>query len=117
MKNSYITLKTLRYFLIFFVSLLSFSASGQITNQNYDVSRLTGSFYIDVKSKSGVDHINVNYVLSPKPFSNVLKVNLNTPDPMYLAMKLTDMSGRVIASWKPETTSYKYMHEFDIAGL
>jgi|SRR6185312_10710480 len=117
MKNSYKMLKMHRYIMLFFVSLLYFSVNGQTTNQNYDISRSTGSFYIDIKSKSGVDHINVNYVLSPKPFSNVLKVNLNTPDPMYLGLKLVDMSGKVIASWKPENTSYKYMHEFDVAEL
>lgn len=76
-----------------------------------------GSFDVIKNTSKGEEHINVNYVLQPAPFINVLTVDLNTPDPMQLSVEVLNDAGAPVITWKPEQISYSYEKQIDISNL
>ena len=102
-------------FLSFALPFICFSVNAQSARQHADPN--TGSFYVTKNSGIGKEKINVNYVLSPGIFTNVLNISMNTPDPMLLSYKLVDGKGKELINWMPSQKSDIYDHEFDISNL
>ncbi|MBS1689801.1 MAG: hypothetical protein JSS96_13820 [Bacteroidetes bacterium] len=103
--------------LILLALFATYTTQAQSRNQNYDPSRVTGQFFIKQTTAKGVEKINVNYYLSPAPFTKVLNFSLNTPQPRMLSAKITNSSGRTVLTWKPQAKDYRYETEFNIATL
>lgn len=89
------------------------SSAQQTTNP----AVLSGHFEIDTAVGSAMRHVNVNYTLSPAPFSNVAHILLNTPQRRLLNVDLVNSSGTLISSWTPASISHLYEHDFDISAL
>jgi len=93
---------------------------GPNSQGNYgDPTVVTGHFTADLKNEvRGItEHINVNYILSPAPFTDKLNLTLNTPDPVRFFADIADESGKVVFQWK--ATEKKHLHEIamNIANL
>lgn len=82
-----------------------------------DPTHVAGHFDVIKMTSKGEEHINVNYALFPAPFYDVVKMNLNTPDPMAMSIKIINTAGQTKLSWKPEQISYRYDQQFDIHNL
>lgn len=82
-----------------------------------DPTHVAGHFDVIKMTSKGEEHINVNYALFPAPFFDVVKMNLNTPDPMAMSIKIVNTAGQTKLSWKPEQISYRYDQQFDINNL
>ncbi|MGN6569048.1 MAG: T9SS type A sorting domain-containing protein [Flavipsychrobacter sp.] len=91
-------------------------AQSALQSEN-DPNRYWGHFDVIKMTSKGEEHINVNYNLTPKPVGNTLNVNLNTPNPMALSIKVTDASGRTKLSWKPDQASTDYNKQFNLSNL
>jgi hypothetical protein len=103
--------------LILLACFATFSSQAQTRNQNYDPSRVTGRFFIKQTTAKGLEQINVNYYLSPAPFTKVLNFSLNTPEPRMLSAKITNSSGKTVLSWKPQAENYRYDTQFNLEAL
>ncbi|MES2480171.1 MAG: hypothetical protein V4561_13870 [Bacteroidota bacterium] len=68
-------------------------------------------------SISASEHLNVNYSLTPKNPTSVAHLMLNTPNPMPFSAKVLDDKGKVLLNWTPESQSYLYNAELNIASL
>ncbi|HXS38310.1 MAG TPA: hypothetical protein VN721_16530 [Flavipsychrobacter sp.] len=108
----------MRYLLLFlFISYPCF-ANAQIAKTNHlDPSVVTGHFFIKENTKGYEEQINVNYLLTPAPFSKVINMELGTANPRELSCKLVTAKGRTITDWQPTDISYVYHHQFDISSL
>ena len=82
-----------------------------------DPTRVAGHFDVIKMTSKGEEHINVHYSLYPAPFYDVVKMNLNTPDPMVMSIKIVNTSGQTKLSWKPDHANYRYDQQFDIHAL
>jgi len=82
-----------------------------------DPTRVDGHFDVIKMTSKGEEHINVNYCLFPAPFFDVVKINLNTPDPMPMSIKIVSANGQTKFAWKPEQVSYRYDQQFNIQSL
>ena len=89
----------------------------QVSAQKQTNDPNTGHFDVIKNTAKGEEHINVNYVLQPAPFTNVLNLHLNTPDPMGMSVKIVNESGVTVMNWMPEKVNYTYSHLFDISNL
>jgi len=98
-------------------ALLLGANSAYAQSQNNDPSMVAGHFEIDTTIGGVVNHINVNYALSPAPFTNVAHVHLNTPNPVLFNVDLLDAENTVIMSWTPDTISNAYDNDLDISSL
>jgi len=61
--------------------------------------------------------VNVNYSLSPKHPVDKAQFSLHTPDPMPFWANVTNASGKVVYTWKPENKVYLYNAAWDLSGL
>ncbi len=94
-------------------------AGKAVDNSFRDNSIVAGNFAIDKPNKDrGItEHINVNYVMSPAPFKNILKLELGTPNPLLFSADITDVNGKVVKHWVPVQRSYYYKDVIDISQL
>jgi len=107
-----------KIFLLLALASLNYMATAQTARQTEaDPTRIWGHFDIIKMTSKGEEHINVNYNLTPKPVGNTLNVNLNTPNPLMLSMKVADAAGRTKYSWKPEQAAPNYNKQFDLTTL
>ena len=102
--------------LFIFVALIGICFGAQAQSARQSPTPNAGSFMVKTTTAKGVENINVNYALIA-PFTSILKFNLNTPNPMAMSVKVTDMSGKVVKNWAPASTSYMYESEIDISTL
>ncbi len=100
-----------------FSALLLGSALSSSAQQSSNPAILSGHFEIDTAVGSVMRHVNVNYTLSPAPFSNVAHILLNSPQRRQLNVDLVNSSGTLISSWTPTALSHQYEHDFDISAL
>lgn len=63
------------------------------------------------------EHINVNYSISPAPFTKYLVLELNTAQPTLFTADIVDSKGTKLKHWAPEAKSYIYKGTIDIASL
>lgn len=82
-----------------------------------DPTHVAGHFDVIKMTSKGEEHINVNYALFPAPFYDVVKMNLNTPDPMPMSIKIVNANGQTKLTWKPDHVSYRYDQQFNIQAL
>ena len=107
-----------KIFMILAMASVSHMAIAQAAMQSEnDPGRYWGHFNVIKMTSKGEEHINVNYNLTPKPIGNTLNVNLNTPNPLALSLKLADAAGHTKYTWKPEQAAATYNKQFDISGL
>lgn len=107
-----------KMFMILAMASVSHMAIAQTALQSEtDPGRYWGHFDVIKMTSKGEEHINVNYNLSPKPIGNTLNVNLNTPNPMGLSLKIADAGGHTKYTWKPEQAAANYNKQFDISDL
>lgn len=98
-------------------TLFANAVSAQARQSATDPTHVAGHFDVIKMTSKGEEHINVNYALFPAPFYDIVKMNLNTPDPMAMSIKIVNMEGQTKLSWKPEQISYRYDQQFDIHNL
>lgn len=102
---------------LFLLALLCGAHKSFSQTQGNDPTVVAGHFEIDTTISSVANHINVNYEVSPVPFSTVAHVRLNTADPTLLNVDLTNGSGTVLATWTPALISNSYSHDFSLESL
>ena len=102
--------------LLVVLSFICFCFGAQAQSSKQKAPANAGSFLIKTTTAKGLEYINVNYALMA-PFTNVLRFNLNTANPMSMSVKLTDMSGKVVLSWVPVVTDHLYETQLDISTL
>jgi hypothetical protein len=88
--------------------------SAQSFRQQQDPNR--GSFYVTKNTGTRTEKINVNFVIAPGVYTNVLTLDMNTPDPMGLSCKITDKNGTEMSNWMPQVSNV-YQHSFDISNF
>jgi len=103
--------------LILSAVIFSMTANAQTSKQHFDAARIAGNFFIHEHTEKGNEQINVNYILSPAPFTNVLTVDLNMAYPRMLSVKITNSNNKTVFAWKPQSENYRYETQFDIASL
>jgi uncharacterized membrane protein (UPF0136 family) len=105
-----------KYGFLFSVLLLggALSSSAQQTSNPAVVS---GHFEIDTAIASVMQHVNVNYTLSPAPFTSVAHLLLNSAEPRVFNVDLVSATGTVLMSWTPTVLSHQYEHDFNISSL
>lgn len=107
-----------KIFLLLAFAGISYNTIAQTALQSEnDPNRYWGHFDVIKMTSKGEEHINVNYNLTPKPVGNTMNVNLNTPDPMALSLKIADASGRTKLTWKPEQAAATYNKQFNLSNL
>ncbi len=77
----------------------------------------SGSFYVVANTAKGQEQINVNYSLSTPPFVNSVNMQMNTPDPMMMMVKILNLNSETVMNWMPSQKSNRYGHSFDISNL
>lgn len=84
-----------------------------------DKSVIAGSYEIEkTNTEKGItEHINVNYRLSPAPFTNVLHLELGTSNPTSFTADIEDVKGNKITQWVPAAKSHQYKDDIDISNL
>jgi len=88
-------------------------------NETLDKSIVSGHFEINKPNKERgiIEHINVNYAISPAPFSNYLQLQLSTPDPTTFSAQIIDQKGEKRIHWKPQQVSHSYNESIDLSKL
>lgn len=117
MKNSLIFV----FFLLLNINS-SFGQQSQNSGPNtssLDPALISGHFEINKENeKNGVtEHINVNYAISPVPFTDVLNIEINTADPTIFSASIFDAKGRTLAQWHPSGKSHTYKGTLNISKL
>lgn len=104
--------------LAFCFSNPSNAQSSTVSKANIDaVSNYDGILGRFDYSISPTEHLNVNYSLTPKNPATVAHLMLNTPDPMPFSAKILDDKGNIVLNWIPESKSYLYNADLNIASL
>lgn len=103
--------------MLLFALPLLYANNSHAQQQNVDTAVISGHFDIDTLIGSEVNHINVNYVLSSKPFVSNVHVTLNTANLTLFNVDLLDASNTVLQSWAPSAISNSYDHDVDISIL
>lgn len=111
-------------FLILAGAAASYAQEGRTQDANPNIAAMNnrpviaGSFEIDKTNSAGkTEHINVNYAISPVPFTNVLNLELNTPNPTFFRAEIINAQGKKVAQWSPAQKSYLYKGTMDISSL
>jgi hypothetical protein len=63
------------------------------------------------------ERVNVNYSFSPLHPTDKASFLLHTPDPMPFWATVSDASGKVVYTWKPEQKVYLYKASWDLSKL
>ncbi len=95
-------------------------ASNSTSNiSSHDPTLISGHFEINKENreKGIIEHINVNYAISPLPSGDVLHLELNTAEPTLLRAYVYDANKRMQALWLPSAKSYTYKGDMNIAKL
>jgi hypothetical protein len=96
-------------------------AFGQQTQpwQGTDASVIAGHFEMNKRNEQRniTEHINVNYSISPMPFSKTLKLELSTALPTLFSADIVDARGQKVKHWVPQAKSYRYEETLDISSL
>lgn len=89
------------------------------SQQAVNTAVLSGYFEVAKPNKvSGiVEHINVNYALSPAPFTNLINLELSTPDPVIFRADIVDANGKKLLEWKAKSPSHDHNTQLDINKL
>lgn len=95
---------------------IAYAQSALNPNEEYlkNQDALTGRFELPLNER---ERMNVNYSLSPKNPSSEALFLLHTPTPMPLTANVTDASGKVVYTWKPEQQVYMYNVRWDLSKL
>ena len=93
--------------------------SATISGNHTDNSIIAGHFEIAQpnKVKGITEYINVNFGISPLPITNVLHLELNTPQPTLFTARINTPEGNTLQTWKPREKSYLYNESIDISKL
>jgi len=110
---------------IFFILLnITVSFGQQASNSGSNVSSLdqtliSGHFEINKENKERrvIEHINVNYAISPVPFTSVLNLEINTAEPTLFSAYIYDGDGRILAQWQPSGKNHAYRGTMNISKL
>lgn len=91
-------------------------------NVQTDKTIVSGHFEADnnVMSKAGqnvTEHVNVNYSISPAPFSNELNLVLNTADPVKFSADIVTGNDRKVLQWAATEKSHMHNAKIDISKL
>lgn len=89
------------------------------SQQAINTSVLSGFFEVAKPNKVRgiVEHINVNYAISPAPFTNALNLELSTPDPVIFSAYIIDVNGKKLMEWKAKSQSHVHNTQLDISKL
>jgi hypothetical protein len=63
------------------------------------------------------EHLYVDYTFSPLHPTDKATFMLHTPDPMPFWATVSDASGKVVYTWKPEQKVYLYKTNWDLSKL
>lgn len=110
---------------IFFIMLNTVITFGQQASNSgsnissFDPTLISGHFEINKenKEKRVIEHINVNYAISPVPFSSVLNLEINTAEPTLFSAYIYDRDGRILAQWQPSGKNHAYKGTMNISKL
>jgi hypothetical protein len=94
---------------------------GAPANTTYgDRSVVSGHFDITIHNQAmnnRQEQINVNYVMSPAPFTDKLNLTLNTPDPVKFRAEVVNAQNKVVTHWGAEQRSHLHETTIDISKL
>jgi len=76
-----------------------------------------GHFELNVPGKKGLEHININYLLSPFPLHDELNFMIGAANPIALSADIFDASGKALITWAPEKPLFRYYCKFDISSF
>jgi hypothetical protein len=96
------------------------NASNSTSNiSSHDPTLISGHFEINKENreKGIIEHINVNYALSPVPFTSVLNLEINTAEPTIFSACIYDGDGRILAKWQPTGKNHAYKGSLNISKL
>jgi hypothetical protein len=114
--------KSIPVIILLLLQLLSAKGQQNISTSNegaIDKSLIAGHFDIDKKNEQrGItEHINVNYSLSPAPFTKYLTLELSTAQPTLFTADIVDAKGQKVKHWAPQAKSYFYKDVINISSL
>lgn len=104
-----------QFLCLFLISFLLSNIS--YAQQHSDSSIMRGHFEIDTTISGVVNHINVNFELSPMPISASVDFRINTANNMIFNIDLKNSAGTLISSWTPTSISNSYSHTFNTSML
>lgn len=83
-----------------------------------DKHAIVNHFEIPKKNeKTGaIEHINVNYSVSPAPFSQFIRLDLNTPHPTRFTAEVIDTKGQQLLQWTPKDKNHIYSEQFNTSN-
>ena len=87
------------------------------TEQSSDPNVVSGHFEIHVVSGTDTNHVNVNYAISPAPFTNIMNLELSTPNTIFFNADILDATNNVLVTWAPTAGSNYYSNNLDISSL
>jgi hypothetical protein len=99
--------------------LSSHNSFCQKSGQESDPTTTSGHFEIAMVNaeRHRTEHINVNYSLSPAPFTNNIVIELSTPQPTSFRADIVTAGGAKVIHWKPAVKNYHYRDDIDISRL
>ncbi|MCD6010735.1 MAG: hypothetical protein K0Q79_597 [Flavipsychrobacter sp.] len=112
--------------LVFFIfpAVVALAQQNNIKSPNpniagMDPSVVAGHFEMERTNKGNgqVEHINVNYSLSPAPFDKVLDLDLSTAENILFSAVITDAKNKEVARWAPANENYFYKTSINISPL
>lgn len=92
----------------------SVAASPQNTEYAKKFDGIAGNFTYALNSR---ENLNVNYSFTPKRPVDVANFMVHTPDPMPFWATITNSSGKVVFTWKPEQKVYLYRTDWNLSKL
>ncbi|HXS38001.1 MAG TPA: hypothetical protein VN721_14960 [Flavipsychrobacter sp.] len=87
------------------------------TNTVRNPTATGGHFEINTPGKKGMEHININYMLSPLPLHDELRFMIGAANPIALSADIMDASGKALITWAPEKPLFRYYCKFDISSF
>jgi hypothetical protein len=103
--------------LLFIVLFMGVNKIYAQTEQTSDSTIVSGHFEINTISGADTNHVNVNYAVSPAPFTNNMNLELSTPDAILFNVDILDTANSVLLTWTPVSSSNYYNHSIDISSL
>jgi hypothetical protein len=75
---------------------------------------VAGNFTYALNSR---ENLNINYSFSPLHPADVAHFMVHTPDPMPFWATVSNSSGKVVYTWKPEQKVYLYKTDWNLSKL
>lgn len=111
-------MKKLLLLAAFSIGATQYTKAQTVSNPNEEfiknMNAIMGHFELPINER---ERVNVNYGLKPKSPSAEATFSLHTPTPMPFTANVTDASGKVVKSWKPEQEAYIYDVKWDLSKL